>query len=150
MQHEPCFIALQQYRCRVCLIFSQKLACVCDRQHALVWRVWVYEKYTTAVRSNLGNSRLRRTSKYCINSCTSCFFSPSHLPGTWYTFAPLLQLPPFRNSDPGSHNEHTSPRPDTLSGFIFIARSQHFFPSLTRLVSNCAYYIPGTIHALLL
>ena len=48
-------------------------------------------------------------------------------------FALLLQLPPFRNSDPGSHSGHFPP-PITVHAFILIAaRVEHSLPWSTRV-----------------
>ena len=63
---------------------------------------------------------------------------PSLIPSI--SFALLLQLPPFRNSDPGSHSWHFSlPPPTTVAGLICYREKlvQHFF-SPRRLASNRA------------
>ena len=46
----------------------------------------------------------------------------------------FLQLPPIRNSDPGSHSRHSSSLPTAVRAFASIAIIiQHFFPLSTRV-----------------
>ncbi|CAM9565913.1 unnamed protein product, partial [Laminaria digitata] len=57
---------------------------------------------------------------------------PYQLPSI--VFALLLQLAPFRNSDPGSHSGRSSPSPLRCMPSCFIARRvQHFLASSTRV-----------------
>ena len=60
-------------------------------------------------------SNLRRKKQYAL-FIYHLFFHPAH-----YCFL-LLQLSPFRNSDPGSYRGHSSPLPTTAMGFLTYLR----------------------------
>ena len=71
------------------------------------------------------------------------------VPSTCIFCALLVNLPPFRNSYPGSHGTHSSPFPNSVGALVLIARKKKvhikFLPSRPLASNWCAFMQPTSM-----
>ena len=76
----------------------------------------------------------------------ACVFS---VPSTCIFCALLVNLPPFRNSYPGSHGTRSSPFPTTMLTFVLVAKNKSselgFLPWRSLASNWCAFTQPACI-----
>ena len=77
------------------------------------WYSYCYELVNTAPNGSIQTPKVQE-----IHLCLRFFLSYLRVFSVHY----FVNLPPFRNSYPGSHGTHSSPFPTTVRAFVLIAR----------------------------